>query len=80
MLQNALDLTISQQTMETMNQSEEETQVPAWAAVSLTAMAENGIELDANESLNRGQVAQLLYQAARLAPDAPGSSVFRMQN
>ena len=79
MLQNALDLAISQQTLETMNQDEGESDVPAWAAVSLTAMAENGIQLEANEPLNRGQVAEILYQAARLAPDAPGSSVFRMQ-
>ena len=79
MLQNALDLAISQQTLETMNQDDEESDVPAWAAVSLTAMAENGIQLEANEPLNRGQVAEILYQASHLAPDAPGSSVFRMQ-
>ena len=79
MLQNALALDISQQTLEVMNQQTEETDVPVWANVSLTAMADNGIELDANTMLTRGQAANILYQAARLAPNAPGSSVFRLQ-
>lgn len=77
MLQNALSLDISQQTLEAMSREEEETDVPAWANVSLTAMADNGIALDANAMLTRGQAANILYQASRLAPNAPGSSVFR---
>jgi len=76
-LQNALDLNIPQEVMETMNQDADE--VPVWAAVSLTAMAENGITLHASEDLTRGQAAEILYQAARLAPNAPGSAVLRMQ-
>ena len=79
MLQNALSLDISQQTLEVMNQQTEQSDVPVWANVSLTAMADNGIELDANTMLTRGQAANILYQAARLAPNAPGSSVFRLQ-
>lgn len=77
MLQNALELNISQQTLETMQQDGEETDIPVWANVSLTAMADHGMELTASGLLTRGQAANILYQASRLAPDAPGSSVFR---
>ena len=77
MLQNALDLNISQQTLEVMNMEEGKSDVPTWANVSLTAMSDHGITLAADEMLTRGQAANILYQAARLAPNAPGSSVFR---
>ena len=83
MLQNALDLSISQQTLETaaVKASAEDAQpeVPAWAQVSLTAMADNGIALSANESLTRGEVAQVMYQVSYLATYAPGAAVIRMQ-
>lgn len=79
MLQNALDLSISQDTLDAMETSADDSQVPAWAAVSLTAMAENGITLTASDTLSRGQVAQVMYQVSHLAPDAAGSGVFRMQ-
>lgn len=78
MLQNALDLTISQQTLEA-EQAEDPVQVPAWAAVSLTALEENGIALDASVALTRGMAAKVLYQVSYLAVDAPGMAVFRMQ-
>ena len=77
MMQNALDLDISRQTLEVMNTDEGKCDVPTWANVSLTAMSDHGITLEANEMLTRGQAANILYEAARLAPDAPGSSVFR---
>ena len=77
MLQNALDLDISRQTLEVMKMEEGKCDVPTWANVSLTAMRDHGITLEANEMLTRGQAANILYQAARLAPDAPGSAVFR---
>lgn len=80
MLQNALDLSITQHTLEAAQANEEEdTQVPVWASVSLTAMAENGITLDPNAALTRGQAAQVLYQVSQLALEAPGMMVFRMQ-
>ena len=81
MLQNALDLSISQQTMETVveTSSQEETEGPTWAATSLTAMADNGITLSATEDLTRGEVAQVMYQVSQLAEDAPGMAVIRMQ-
>ncbi len=82
MLQNALDLTVSQQSLEnvveTASQEQQET-VPAWAATSLTAMADNGVSLNANLPMNRGEVAQVMYQVSQLAQDAPGMAVIRMQ-
>lgn len=80
MLQNALDLSISRDTLEAMQASDAETEdVPAWAAISLTAMEENGIVLEADTPLSRSDAAQALYQASYLAASAPGMMVFRMQ-
>lgn len=80
MLQNALDLSISQQTLEAVESADiSKEEVPAWASSSLTAMADNGITLDAEGTLNRGQVATLLYQVSQMAEDAPGMTVIRMQ-
>lgn len=83
MLQNALDLTISQNTMEsaaadTLSDNAQE-DIPAWASVSLTAMRDNGISLNAADPMTRGDVAQVMYQISHLAIDAPGMSVIRMQ-
>ena len=80
MLQNALDLDISRETLEQTQSvdTQQEQTVPAWAEVSLTAMAENGIDLDANAPLTRGQLAQVMYQVSDLALDAPGMAVLRM--
>ena len=75
MLQNALDLTISQDTLEE-GQNEE---VPAWAAISLTALEENGICLEPDKALTRAEAAKVLYQVNHLAADAPGMAVIRMQ-
>lgn len=83
MLQNALDLSISQQTM--LSASEEaaatdaEEGIPAWAAVSLTAMSENGICLNATAPLTRADTAQVMYRVSQLAVYAPGLAVIRMQ-
>ena len=80
MLQNALDLSISRETLETMGSADaDEQDVPAWTAVSLTAMQDNGVALDADAALTRGEVAQVLYQVSDLALDAPGMAVIRMQ-
>ena len=77
MLQNALDLSISQQTLEVMSQETGKSDIPTWANVSLMAMEDHGIVLEADAVLTRGMAANILYQASRLAPDAPGSAVFR---
>ena len=70
MLQNALDLTVSAD-------AEDMVDVPVWAASAMTAMSENGIDLS-TDTLTRGQLAKALYQVSKLAQDAPGMIVFRM--
>lgn len=77
MVQNALDLSVSQQALEAS--SVEEEAVPVWAATALTVMADNGANLPATEVLTRAEVAELLYQVSVLALDAPGTRVLRMQ-
>ena len=77
MLQNALDLSVSQQVLETVATQGEE--IPVWAASSLIVLQENGIDLSAAEALTRAEAAQVLYEASLLALEAPGTMVFRMQ-
>lgn len=72
-LQNALDLTVSQ-----IPETKQEN-MPTWALTSITVMAENGITLSANAPLTRADTAEVLYQVSRIAPEAPGTAVFRMQ-
>lgn len=81
MLQNAMDLSISQETLEMIQTSAEDSEdaVPAWAAISITAMSENGVEISANDAMTRADVAQVLYRVNQLALDAPGLAVFRAQ-
>ena len=77
-LQNALDLTVSSETLQT-EKSESAEDIPSWAAASLTVMAENGVALNAGSELTRADAAKTLYQVSKLAPEAPGMAVFRMQ-
>lgn len=72
-LQNALDLSAGH---EEMAYTEE---VPAWAATSVAVMAANGIELQPDAALTRGEVSKILYQVSRMAIGAPGTMVFNMQ-
>jgi hypothetical protein len=58
---------------------EEESEIPVWAADSLTVMAQNGILLDFEGELTRAQAAQVLYQVSILSVTAPGMTVFRME-
>lgn len=76
MLQNALDLTVTDQALETAATQEE---VPQWAAPSLTVMAQYGLDFEPEGTLNRGQVAKILYQVDDLALNAPGVAVIRKQ-
>ena len=73
-LQNALDLPVGH---EEIAYGEE---VPVWAATSLAVMAENGLELQADAPMTRGEVAQILYQTSRMSVGAPGMTVFNMQD
>lgn len=45
----------------------------------IAVMAENGIILDADTSMNRGQMATALYQVSKLSATAPGMSVIAKQ-
>ncbi len=78
-LQNALDLTVSSEILEEEKTETQEEEIPSWAAASLTVMAENGVFLNAGSALTRAEVAKALYQVSKLAPEAPGMAVFRMQ-
>ena len=73
-LQNALDLTATTAALE----AEAQEDVPTWAAASLTVLAENGLALDANAPMTRADVAETLYQVSQLALEAPGMTVFRI--
>jgi len=77
MLQNALDLTVSTQTLEAEQPQQEN--LSSREAASLTVMAENGVQLQAGSALTRGDAAKVLYRVSKLAVEAPGMAVFRMQ-
>ena len=76
-LQNALDLPLSADALQQVDAMDEE--IPDWALASLTVMAENGVVLEYDAPLTRAVMAESLYQISRIAPDAPGMTVFRMQ-
>ncbi len=76
MLQNALDLSVTQEVLEAEQAAQE---VPVWAAASLTVMEDNGIDLTGVEHMTRSDAARVLYQASQLALEAPGMMVLRMQ-
>ena len=69
MLQNAMDLTVSAAALEDAEDS--------WAAAAVAAMNENGIAITAGDTLTRGQVAEILYQASALAEEAPGLAMYQ---
>ena len=75
MLQNALDLAVDQQVLETVALAED----PQWQDTCLAVMAQHGLQLNAEDGLTRAQVAELLYQVNDLAATAPGLAVIRMQ-
>ena len=72
-LQNALDLAVPMPDSNAEALSQEElAAVPVWAAVALTTMEEHGMPMDANAPLTRGEAAQLLYRAAKIAAPEDG--------
>ena len=71
-LQNALDLPVSMETVEL-----EAAEAPTWEEMALCAMAENGLELTADQALSRADAAQLLYRVHALAQNAPGMYAIR---
>ena len=80
MVQNALDLTVDSQMLETAAETwaASETDIPAWAKSSLPILAEHDVDLPASGELTRGDAAKLLYQTNRLSASAPGMMVIRM--
>ena len=71
-LQNALDLPVSMETVEL-----EAAETPTWEEMALHAMAENGLALTADQTLSRAETAKLLYQVNALAQNAPGMYAIR---
>ena len=75
-LQNALDLTVSSEVLQAVSQQAD---ISSRASACLAVMAEYGVALEASAPMTRAEVAQTLYRISKLAPDAPGMAVFRMQ-
>lgn len=73
MLQNALDLTLSEETA----QFSEDEALPVWAADAITILSSQGICLDSDSNLTRGEAAVVLYQASCLSQTAPGLAALR---
>ena len=78
MLQNVLDLSVTEQVLQTSAETAGN-EVPAWAASSLLVLEENGVALTGMQTMSRADAAQVLYRVDRLALDAPGMQVIRMQ-
>ena len=79
MIQNALDLSVSQTVLETLSSTGADSAVPTWAAASVAVMSENGVDLTADQALTRGELAKALYRVSYLSVNAPGMSVIRKQ-
>ena len=77
MLQNALDLTLSDDALQTLSPDEN---IPDWAAPAVTVMQAYDLAAPWDQPLTRAMTAKLLYRAAALAVTAPGTAVFRLQD
>lgn len=75
MLNNALDLTVEPDALLEVAALDS----PEWAAAAVTAMSCNGLPVNADAALTRGEMAQLLYSTKELALNAPGMNVIRKQ-
>ena len=73
MLQNALKLGLTEEISAELPEA-----VPTWASDALTAMNGNGISLNAEANLTRGEAAEILYQASLLSDEAPGMTVINI--
>ena len=68
MVQNALAMPVIGQTDDA---------IAAWAADSVAALTATGIVLEAEKTLTRGDVAELLYQVSLVSYTAPGMQILR---
>jgi len=75
LLNNALDLTVEPDALVQVAAMD----APDWATAAVTAMSCNGIPVNADAALTRGEMAQLLYSTKELALNAPGMNVIRKQ-
>ncbi len=75
LLHNALDLTVEPEALVQVAALD----TPDWATAAVTAMSCNGLAVDADSALTRGEMAQLLYGAKELSLNAPGMNVIRKQ-
>ena len=71
LVQNALDLTATVTTGK-----ENDGELPVWADTAITAMSEQGIELDPTAELTRETVSIVLYQISQLSKSLPNSEVY----
>ena len=76
MLQNAQDLSRLSDAEAALSTGED--LLPQWAAESVGILREHGILLDGESSLTRGDAAQIMYQVACLAPEAPRTIALRL--
>ena len=77
MLQNALDLSVSDDVLKQVSAMDDN--IPEWAAPALTVLYHNGIALSADTPLTRAEAAKVLYRADYLSLTAPGLEVIRKQ-
>lgn len=77
MLQNVMDLSVSEETMTQVSAMEDET--AQWTATAVAVMAENGICMEADSLLTRADTAEILYKAKKLSLHAPGLKVIRKE-
>lgn len=74
MLQNAMDLSVSVAAQASAGKDDSQAH---WAAASVAAMGENGIDLSLTDTLTRGEVAILLYQISQMTDSAPGLQMYQ---
>lgn len=66
MLRNALDLTLQPAAASEEAADPDAATIPVWAQTALEAVTRQGLALEADDHLTRGQTAELLYQCVRI--------------
>lgn len=75
LLNNALDLRVEPDALLQVSAMD----TPDWATAAVTAISCNGLAVDADSALTRGEMAELLYGVKELSLNAPGMNVIRKQ-
>ena len=71
LVQNAMDLTPT-----VTSGKETDGELPVWAEAAVTAMSEQGIQLDPTAELTREAASMVLYQVSQLSRTVPNSEVY----